>query len=270
MAPTDDTEPTREQLAQVSALADGSLAPDRRAAVEKEVAAAPELTRRYLRERQAVDALHQLSSSDRAPERLRAAVARQLSPGESAGSSAKPRRGVGRPAYALTLAGAVCALVAVLLLVLPAGSVGGPSVSEAAALALRGPAEAAPAPDPGAPATQLAEQIQGLYFPNWGASLGWKAAGRRTDRLSGRAAATVFYRWRGQVAAYTIVALPSLKEPPARTSQVDGLMLRTLSSGGRTIVTWRRSGHTCVLSARSVPAGVLQRLAAWNEHDLNR
>jgi hypothetical protein len=44
---------------------------------------------------------------------------------------------------------------------------------------------------------------------------------------------------------------------------LNGVELRTLKLGGRVVVTWRRAGHTCVLSGASVPPGELQQLAAW-------
>jgi hypothetical protein len=39
--------------------------------------------------------------------------------------------------------------------------------------------------------------------------------------------------------------------------------LRALSLRERTVVTWRRTGHTCVLSASAVPTRVLEQLAHW-------
>ena len=36
------------------------------------------------------------------------------------------------------------------------------------------------------------------------------------------------------------------------------------SSGGRTVVTWERNGHTCVLSSTDVPRDTLLDLAGWH------
>ena len=36
-----------------------------------------------------------------------------------------------------------------------------------------------------------------------------------------------------------------------------------LEEDGRTVVTWERGGHTCVLSAEGVPADELLELAGW-------
>jgi hypothetical protein len=44
---------------------------------------------------------------------------------------------------------------------------------------------------------------------------------------------------------------------------VGRITVQTLSLRGRTGVTWRRAGHTCVLSATAVPTRVLERLADW-------
>jgi hypothetical protein len=63
--------------------------------------------------------------------------------------------------------------------------------------------------------------------------------------------------------AYTILATPVLPEPNKPARHLDGYQLRTLVAHGRTVVTWRRAGHTCVISASGVSVGTLDRLAAW-------
>jgi len=45
--------------------------------------------------------------------------------------------------------------------------------------------------------------------------------------------------------------------------------VRTLILDGRLVVTWRRAGHTCVLSGTAMPAAQLQRLAAWEAPGLD-
>ena len=84
------------------------------------------------------------------------------------------------------------------MLALPSGTPGSPSVSDAAALAARGPTQAAPAPDPTLPGARLQESVGDVYFPNWTSKLGWTAIGERTDTLGGRTAVTVYYRVEGQ------------------------------------------------------------------------
>jgi len=252
----EETQPTRAQLAEVSALADGTLDPDRRAEVEARIAASPELSGLYQRERRILSALHEARATERAPAGLRARV-----------EAARPARHVTvrrRFVYGGAVSGALAVVVLALILLLPSGSPGGPSVSDAAALAARGPVRSAPTPDPTRPAARLNESVDEVYFPNWTTRLGWRAVGERTDRLGGRSAVTVYYQWRGERVAYTIVAAPALAQPAAReTSWLNGTLLRTLTVNGRLVVTWRRAGDTCVLSGSGVTASELQTLAAW-------
>ena len=55
----------------------------------------------------------------------------------------------------------------------------------------------------------------------------------------------------------------SLEQPAANRVLLNGTEFRTLRLHRRTVVTWRRDGRTCVVSAAIVPASVLQTLAAW-------
>ena len=74
---------------------------------------------------------------------------------------------------------------------------------------------------------------------------------------------TVYYAWGGKRVAYTIVGAPALKEPAAATTTRNGVQMRTFQINDRVVVTWRRNGHTCVLSAVGVSPDVLQMLASW-------
>ena len=253
--PLDNSDLSPRELAELSALADGSLDPARRAEAEGRIAASAELTALYERERRVVELVHEASSTIRAPAALRARI-----------NASRPTRTVRarrRAMYGGSLAGALAAVALALVLVLPGGAPGAPSISQAADLAALGSAGAAPAPEPAAP-TKLETTIEGLYFPNWGARMHWHAIGQRTDRINGRLAVTVYYAWHGKRVAYTIVGAPVLSAPPARTYTYDsGVEYRTLKLNGRIVVTWRRAGHTCVLTGTGVSAGDLQRLAAW-------
>jgi hypothetical protein len=251
----DDTKHTAKELADLSALADGTLDPSRRAEVEARIATSPELSAVYERERRVIAALHQARATERAPARLRARV-----------QSARPsRRTVARRrvTYGGALAGSLAVVALALALLLPSGTPGAPSVSSAAALANRGPTHGAPAPDPSNPAARLGENVDDVYFPNWTSRLRWRAYGERVDRLGGRPAVTVYYRWGSQRIAYTIVGAPALAEPAGQQTWMGGTEMRTLSVGGRLVVTWRRAGDTCVLSGTGVTAAELQMLAAW-------
>jgi hypothetical protein len=252
--PADKHEPSNRELAELSALADGTLAPARRAEVEARVAASPELSALYERERRVVEVLHEARSTVRAPGRLRARI-----DAERPSRAALGRR---RAGYGGALVGALAAVVLGLVLILPAGTPGAPSVSQAAGLAMLGPSAAAPTADPTSPG-KLDTRVEDLYFPNWSSRFDWHASGQRIDRINGRLAVTVYYDWEGKRLAYTIVGAPVLAAPAAQTTTVDGTVLQTLMLHGRLVVTWRRAGHTCVLSGTGVSAARLQQLAAW-------
>jgi hypothetical protein len=206
-----------------------------------------------------VEVLHQARASDRAPERLRTRI--------EAARPSRPVRARRRATYAGGLAGALAVIALALVLALPSGTPGAPSVSQAAALAALAPSAPAPVPDPSAPGVQLGKNVGDVYFPNWTRRFGWRATGQRTDRISDRSATTVYYAWQGHKIAYTIVAAPALAVPEAPLRTIHGTVFRTLRLNGRLVVTWRRSRHTCVLSGRGVPASVLQQLAAWRVPD---
>jgi hypothetical protein len=207
------------------------------------------------RERWIAGVLREAAARERAPQRLRTAIER-----ERRSVRPSPQR---RLVFGGALASAVAALIVALALVLPAGTPGAPSISQAASLALKGPEAPAPAPDPTAPTANLGRNVEDVYFPNWTRTFGWRAVGQRTDRIHGRTAVTIYYRSDGHTLAYTILSAPALKVPAAPVTVLNRTELRTLRLDGRLVVTWRRAGHTCVLSAAGVSAGQLQRLAAW-------
>jgi hypothetical protein len=155
------------------------------------------------------------------------------------------------------------------VLLLPGGSPGAPSVSEAAALALRGPALAAPANDP-SHRGRLRADVDEVYFPDWSWGFGWRAVGQRIDRLDGKLAVTIFYRHDSRRIAYTILTSPPLRRPGSQMLHLDGIELQTLTSHGRMVVTWRRAGHTCILSGVGATTGELAKLAGWTAPGLNR
>jgi hypothetical protein len=245
------------ELADLSALADGTIDPARRPEVEARIAASPELSALYERERKVVEMLHQIATTDRAPARLRARIEAQRPK-----PAALARRRFG---YAGALVGALAAAALALALILPGGTPGSPSVSDAAALAVKGANQPAPMPDPSEPKGTIGDGIQDVYFPDWKGHFHAVATGQRRDGLGGRPAVTVYYRWKGKMVAYTIVGLPALSQPNANVSEKNGVSLRTLTIDGRTVVTWRRDGHTCVISGPGLSASDLQRLAAWSE-----
>ncbi|HUZ28822.1 MAG TPA: hypothetical protein VMU90_06250 [Solirubrobacteraceae bacterium] len=247
---------SRTEMAKLSALADGTLDPAQRTAAEAWIGSDPRLGELYERERAAVERVQEARASSPAPAGLRERIA--------AGRRPRPARNGWRTGYAVALGSAVAAVAIGLGLTLPGGGPGTPSVAQASTLALRGPAQPAPGPNPRDPGGKLDREVQDIYFPNWSGSFGWRAVGQRVDRLGQRRAVTIYYTRGHASVAYTIVGAGVLPEPSGPVTSLRGYRLHTLSSGNRTIVTWRRDDHTCVLSASGLPAQVLQRLAAWH------
>ena len=254
-----EPEPTNglsdDQLADLARLADGTLPADRRAEVEAQVAASPELSSIVERQGIALDALRGTADVG-APARLRARVDRRLGTSRAAGG--------GRRRIVFGGAIAVAASVALaLILVLPGAFSGGPSVADAAALAENPPTQAAPGGVPGAPQLLRAE-VDDVPFPNYAAKFGWKPVGAREDDPSGRGATTVYYEKGGRTIAYTIVSGDTLDPPSdARTTTRSGVEFRQFRNDGRTVVTWERDGQTCVLSGKAVRSSELLTLADW-------
>jgi hypothetical protein len=243
--------PTDRELADLAALADGSLAPERRGDVEALVAASPRLQELLAEQLAAVEVLR--ARAERAPPGLRAWVNARRREG---GARARfPRLGL---AAGLAAAAATAALA--LVVVLSGGGASGPSVAQAANLASKSPTAPAPRPYTQQPVL-LRLEVGHVPYPNWDRDFGWKAVGRRTDRLKGRRMTTVFYERRGRRLAYTIVAGSALSKPDGERSVRRGVELRSLTAGGRTVVTWRRKGHTCVLSGAD--RSEMLALASW-------
>ena len=229
---------SEREMADLAALADGTLPAERRDAVEAWVAASPELQRLLDRQRRAVAATQALAEEP-APASLQAVV-------EARGGRRDARRGrTRRLAPRLALAGALAVVVAVVAALLTGGP-GAPTVAEAARLAERAPS--GPAPSPLSDGTQLDVEVEGVVFPDLLESYGWKAVGVRRDEIDGRDATTVFYEKDGRRVAYVIVAGRGLARPSgARSTTQDGVLFHTLEVNGRLAVTWRRLGRTCIL-----------------------
>jgi hypothetical protein len=135
-------------------------------------------------------------------------------------------------------------------------------VDDVAAAAVR-PPTAAVAPVP-AQSKLLHEHVGDVAFPNYAGKFGWRARGTRTDEIGDRATRTVFYAKGGRRIAYTVVSGEALERPgDARKLSREGTPLWAYRHDGRAIVTWRRRGQTCVLSATGVTRGELLELAAW-------
>lgn len=241
----------RDEMAELSALADGTLPAGRRAALEARVAARPELRELLARQRRAVAATRSLAREP-VPDSLRATVDER-------------RRGRRRAGWRLApgLAAGVAAVVAAILVVATLGDgPAGPSVADAARLAALPPSGPAPARVGGGRA-ELAIDVEGVAFPDLQRVHGWRAIGVRRGRIDSRSATAVFYAKGARRMAYVIVGGPGLQPPSnARRATRGGVEYRSLRIAGRQAVTWRRDGRTCLLIGRISP-GELLALAAW-------
>jgi hypothetical protein len=239
--------------AELAALADGSLPPDRRAEVEARVAGTPELAALLAEQERAVALVRSAAAEVEAPAGLRRRV-EGLRPGE-----ARPSR-QRRLAFGAGLA--VAAAVAIVLALTLPGGPGGPSLAEAAGLGTLPATARAPAPAREQPKL-LDAAMDGIPFPNWLEKFGWKATGARKDSIGGRHATTVFYEKNGKRIGYTIVDGDPLDVPEhAGHARREGIDLRVFDVNGRPVVTWERGGKTCILTGAAEP-GVLAKLAAW-------
>ncbi len=249
-----DPELSDDEAAELAAFLDGQLFAERHAAVEARLAENPALAAAVERRRSAAGLIAAAAGQTQAPHALRL----RLDDLQAAASRPRPRarrKWLGLAA----LAGAAAAGAAAVVLALSADTL---SVRGVVAAALRPPVATASL-DPIQPGL-LKDQVERVRFPNFAAKFGWRPAGVRADRLDGTDTRTVFYDKDGRRIAYTIVGGDALEAPQdARRAIVDAIELRTLRTQNRTVVTWRRQGHTCVLSGTDVDARTLLTLAAW-------
>jgi hypothetical protein len=172
---------------------------------------------------------------------------------------------VRRPRPNFGLIAAAAGVVALAIVALLPGSGAGPTVARAAQLASLGPTGGAPIIDAAHPGS-LEGSVSGVHYPYWQDAFGFTASGARTDRLDGRLVMTVYYtRDAAQTTGYTIVSGAALPQPSGATAlRRDGTEFLSLHDGSQTVLTWRRDGHTCVLSAGpGVSVGTLLKLAVW-------
>ena len=215
------------ELRELAGLADGSLPPDRRAEVERKVAASPRLQALLAEQRRAIAAVRALDH--RAPGHVRDAIA----------TARATRRPAPRRVAAVGIA-AAAAIAAVVLILLPGTEEATPSLAQAAAIAGRTP------PRTG---RDLA-QAWGLDFPALERSGGWKDLGSRVDRVGNREARTVYYAKDGRRIVYTILSSGRVSVPGGtRSLRRKGKSWYTFDQAGRTVVAWERKGHMCVVSA---------------------
>ncbi len=274
--------------AQIAALADGTLAdactPEEAERLRERIEGAPDLSQALARQREAltiVDSLQEVRAPAELHASVQALVAEHARGREDGLRGLRrllphlprplPSRAPDRPARRtrpLMASGALAALLVALVLALAGQPASSPTVAQAARLALR-PATL-PSPSENAPHSHALDiTIEGVAYPYWQGSLGWRAIGSRRDRLDGRTVTTVFYERApgggsaGARIGYAIVSGRSLSLPPGAVVVHRGLSFHVLAAQGATVVTWRRAGHTCILVARDVAASRLMDLASW-------
>jgi hypothetical protein len=159
--------------------------------------------------------------------------------------------------------------VALALAAVLTGGGGGQSLTldRTVALTLRPATMTAPAEDPHN-GSQLMVSVDGVRFPYWEESFGFRTTGERLDRVDGRRVTTVFYAdshndWIG----YAIVAGAAPHVGGGVVTRREGIAYRMLSSGGAQVVTWVRDGHLCVVAGHGVSRGTLLSLASWHGPD---
>jgi hypothetical protein len=198
----------------------------------------------------------------RAPEELHRRI-------EALVAERTPARSRRQTAIRWGLSGAVAlgALVAVLVVSLSGGGGSSLTLRTAVALTLRPATMAAPAEDRHN-GTMLAATVDGVAFPYWEESFGWRSTGARVDRVDGRTVRTVFYAdGHGHWIGYAIVAgTPAPQVSGGVVKQRAGTPYRIFTQDGARVVTWLRNGHLCVVAGHGVSAATLLALASWHGH----
>ena len=244
---------SEQEIADLVALADGTLPAERAEVVEARVAASPQLQEFLQRQRRTVAATSMLASEP-VPDSLRSAV-------DAHRRTRERRRRIGlAPRFAL--AGALVAAIVIVSAVVLTGGPGAPSVAAAAQFATK-PANA-PAPPPASSNTaKLAADVDGVAFPNLARLAGWRTLGARGGHINGRAAKVVFYGKKGRRIAYVIVGGKALPRPAGgKPTSTNGVEYQAVRLNGRLVVTWRRGGRTCVLIGQASRPELI-RLASW-------
>jgi hypothetical protein len=163
----------------------------------------------------------------------------------------------------------VPALAAVIVVALVVGLAGGggspPTLEQTVALTLQPPTMNAPDENPH-DGGQLAVAVDGVPFPYWEESFGFRATGARVDDVDGRKVTTVFYadgekNWLG----YAIVSgTPAPRVTGGVVIHHDGASYRLLTAHGARVVVWERGGRLCVVAGHGVSNGTLLALASWD------
>jgi hypothetical protein len=139
------------------------------------------------------------------------------------------------------------------------------SLREASAPTLRAATASAPRESAGNH-EQLAAAVDDVSFPYWEERFGWRSTGTRSDRIAGHAMTTVFYAdAHGRRIGYAIVAGTPPRIGGGVVTWRGKVPYRLSVENGRSVVTWLRDGHLCVVSGRGVSGATLLRLATEKE-----
>lgn len=205
-------------------------------------------------------------SDVRAPQRLHDRVQALVDArtGAATPTGAAPARRRLRPLPALLGTAAAAAAALVIAFAVVGGGGSGLTVQSASAFTLAGATAPAPA-ESSTDGTRLATAVDGVAFPYWEESLGWRTVGTRHDRLDGREIRTVYYiDASGRRIGYAIVG--GTPPPPVSEGVVwrhRGTDYRILRLHGAEAVVWLRDGRLCIVSGRGVGSATLLRLASW-------
>jgi hypothetical protein len=238
--------------AELARLADGSLPVSRQSELRAEVGGSPELASALAEQQRVVSLLRALDEP--APESLRARVKELTDPARSGGASRR-RRGFMIPA-ATVLAIAVAALV-----ILLQGGGAAPTLPQTVHFTLAASTMPSPAEDASHDGL-LRLRADGIPFPYYEDTVGWKTDGSRTDTIGGRRIVTVFYTLSGHGrVGYAIVSGRPLRVTAGTNVDRDGTRFTIGRVGSADLVTFLRSGHTCVIAGRRVGYATLLKLA---------
>ncbi len=254
----DMTDEPKHPEGELTRLADGSLPADRQADLLAQIRQSPELTAALAEQERAVTMLRALDEP--APAALRARV------DELTGATPSRRAPRWRRVFVLPGATAIAAAVAAVVILVSGGGAT-PTVPVAARLALASATLPAPPVNPNE-AQNLTLSAAGIPFPAWGPQKGWTANGARTDTVDGRKITTVFYLDRtGSRIGYAITDGAPLSGVHGETVTRYGVRFTLQQSGPARVITWVRSGHTCVIAGRSVSYRALLALATADERE---
>jgi hypothetical protein len=159
---------------------------------------------------------------------------------------------------------ALAIVIVALVVVLGPGS-SAPTVDQTVKLALSPATAPAPARDSAHPEL-LAAAVDGIPFPYYGSSSGWRTTGSRTQVVHERTVVTIYYRATdGTRIGYSIVPGASLSTPSEAATVRGGVRYTFGRIGPGRYVTWVRGGHTCVIAGTTVSDLALLRLASVDE-----